>query len=284
MLNTIFVERPFDFAKHSTIGCGGFARVGYYPKTEGEVKALLSHLKNEVIVVGNLSNVLPLEGVTRKAVLCTKKLTKIRETEEGVFVSAGVTSAALLRYMQETGFSGAEFFAGIPCTLGGMLYMNGGAGGRYVSDIVKSVRVIRDGEIVDLPLEKCGYSYKNSVFMRTNDVILGGVLHLEKRDKQTVEDEIHRWLKKRAHLPKGRSMGCVFKNPQGISAGSLIENAGLKGFRYGGAKVSELHANFIINDQKATAQEIRALIQIIKTAVYTQYGVRLEEEIRYIKE
>ena len=120
--------------------------------------------------------------------------------------------------------------------------------------------------------------------MRTNDVILGGVLHLEKRDKQTVEDEIHRWLKKRAHLPTGRSMGCVFKNPQGISAGSLIENAGLKGFRYGGAKVSELHANFIINDQKATAQEIRALIQIIKTAVYTQYGVRLEEEIRYIKE
>ncbi len=284
MLDTIFVERPFDFAKHSTIGCGGFAKASYYPKTEGEVKTLLFHLKNEVIVVGNLSNVLPLEGVTRKAVLCTKKLTKIRETEEGVFVSAGVTSAALLRYMQETGFSGAEFFAGIPCTLGGMLYMNGGAGGRYVSDIVKSVRVIRDGEIVDLPVEKCGYSYKNSVFMRTNDVILGGVLHLEKRDKQTVEDEIHKWLKRRAHLPKGRSMGCVFKNPQGISAGSLIENAGLKGFRYGGAKVSELHANFIINDQNATAQEIRALIQIIKNAVYTQCGVRLEEEIRYIKE
>lgn len=284
MLDTIFVERPFDFAKHSTIGCGGFARVGYYPKTDGEVKVLLSYLKNEVIVVGNLSNVLPLEGVTEKAVLCTKKLTEIRETEEGVFVSAGVTSGALLRYMQETGFSGAEFFAGIPCTLGGMLYMNGGAGGKFVSNIVKSVRIIRDGEIVDLPVEKCGYSYKNSVFMRTNDVILGGVLHLEKRDKQTVEGEIQRWLEKRSHLPKGRSMGCVFKNPQGISAGALIENAGLKGFRRGGAKVSEQHANFIINDQNATRQEVCALIQIIKNAVYMQCGVRLEEEIRYIKE
>jgi UDP-N-acetylmuramate dehydrogenase len=186
--------------------------------------------------------------------------------------------------MKGVGYTGAEFFAGIPCTLGGMLYMNGGVGGRYVADIVKTVRVIRNGVAVDLTVEECEYSYKNSAFMRTNDFILGALLRLEKSDKQTIEEEIRRWLAKRAHLPKGKSMGCVFKNPQGVSAGALIEGAGLKGARVGGAKVSELHANFIINDKNATAEEIRALIHKIKTAVYKTYGVSLEEEIRYIKE
>jgi UDP-N-acetylmuramate dehydrogenase len=281
---TIYTETPFDFTKHSTIGCGGFAQTAYYPQTEQEAVYLLSVLKKEWVAVGNLSNVLPSDVGTNCAVVCTKKMTEIQESADGVFVSAGVTSGALLRYMKGVGYTGAEFFAGIPCTLGGMLYMNGGVGGRYVADIVKTVRVIRNGVAVDLTVEECEYSYKNSVFMRTNDFILGALLRLEKSDKQTIEEEIRRWLAKRAHLPKGKSMGCVFKNPQGVSAGALIEGAGLKGARVGGAKVSELHANFIINDKNATAEEIRALIHKIKTAVYKTYGVSLEEEIRYIKE
>lgn len=281
---TIYTETPFDFTKHSTIGCGGFAQTAYYPQTEQEAVYLLSVLKKEWVAVGNLSNVLPSDVGTNCAVVCTKKMTEIQESADGVFVSAGVTSGALLRYMKGVGYTGAEFFAGIPCTLGGMLYMNGGVGGRYVADIVKTVRVIRNGVAVDLTVEECEYSYKNSAFMRTNDFILGALLRLEKSDKQTIEEEIRRWLAKRAHLPKGKSMGCVFKNPQGVSAGALIEGAGFKGVRVGGAKVSELHANFIINDKDATAEEIYALIQKIKTAVYEKYGVRLEEEIRYIKE
>lgn len=281
---TIYTESPFDFAKHSTIGCGGFARMAYYPQTEQEAVYLLSTLKDGWVTVGNLSNVLPSDEGTNRAVICTKKLTEIREKTDGVFVSAGVTSGALLRYMKDVGYTGAEFFAGIPCTLGGMLYMNGGAGGKYVADIVKNVRVIREGVAVDLPVEECEYSYKHSVFMCTDDFILGALLHLEKADKQTITEEISRWLAKRAHLPKGRSMGCVFKNPQGVFAGALIEGAGLKGARVGGAKVSELHANFIINDKDATSEEIRVLIQKIKTAVYEKYGVTLQEEIRYIKE
>ena len=284
MPTKIYTEQPFDFAKHSTIGCGGFAKTAYYPQNEEEVIELLATLQDNRVVVGNLSNVLPSDAGINRAVICTKRLNEIRKTADGAFVSAGVTSGALLRYMKDVGYTGAEFFAGIPCTVGGMLYMNGGAGGKYLSDIVKTVRVVRDGKAVDLPVEACGYSYKHSVFMRTNDFILGGTLRLEKSDKQSVEKEIHRWLSMRAHLPKGKSMGCVFKNPQGLSAGALIEGAGLKGTRVGGAKVSEIHANFIINDKNATAKEISALIQRIKTAVYEKYGVTLQEEIRYIKE
>ena len=283
MYKEIYTEKPFNFTKRSTIGCGGFAKEAYYPCDEEEALYLLS-THPQYVAVGNLSNVLPSDEDTHRVVICTKKLTEIRERTDGVFVSAGVTSGALLRYMKGVGYTGAEFFAGIPCTLGGMLYMNGGAGGKYVADIVKTVRVIREGVARDLPVEECEYSYKHSVFMRTDDFILGALLHLEKADKQAITEEISRWLAKRAHLPKGRSMGCVFKNPQGVFAGALIEGAGFKGVRVGGAKVSELHANFIINDKDATSEEIRVLIQKIKTAVYEKYGVRLEEEIRYIKE
>ena len=284
MYKQIYTERPFHFTKHSTIGCGGFAETAYYPKDEGEVLSLLSALKGNWLALGNLSNVLPSDEGTKRTVICTKKLTEIRETDDGVFLSAGLTSGALLRYMQETGQSGAEFFAGIPCTVGGMLYMNGGAGGKYIADIVKSVRVFRGGKIIDLSVGECGYSYKNSLFMHTDDFILGGVFCLEKSDKDRVKGEICRHLQRRAHVPKGKSMGCVFKNPQGVSAGEWIERAGLKGARVGGAKVSEQHANFILNDQNATSADIYTLIQKIKNAVYTQYGVTLEEEIRYIKE
>ena len=233
-------------------------------------------------MVGNLSNVLPADEGTPHSVICTKRLTDIRFKKDGVYVSAGVTSGALLRYMQTMGLSGTEFLAGIPCTLGGILYMNGGVNGQYIATLVQSVRVIRKGEVVDLPINECGYSYKNSIFMQTDDFILGATLHLENDDGGTIKDKIQHYMQKRAHLPKGKSMGCVFKNPPDISAGALIEQVGLKGFRVGGAKVSELHANFIINDQHATAADIRTLIELIKNAVYKAYGMMLEEEIRYI--
>ena len=125
----IYTESPFDFTKHSTIGCGGFAHLAYYPQNEEEVLYLLSTIQDAWVAVGNLSNVLPFDEGTKKTVICTKKLTEIREEREGIFVAAGVTSGALLRYMKDVGYTGAEFFAGIPCTLGGMLYMNGG--GRF---------------------------------------------------------------------------------------------------------------------------------------------------------
>ncbi len=282
MYKQIYTERPFHFTKHSTIGCGGFAETAYYPRNEQEVLSLLSALKDNWLAVGNLSNVLPSDEGTKRIVICTKKLTDIHLVEDGVFISAGVTSGALLRYMKTMWYSGAEFLAGIPCTLGGILYMNGGAGGKYVAELVQHVRIIRDGKVLELSREECEYSYKHSVFMRTNDFILGASLRLEKATEEVINDEIQRWLNKRAHLPKGKSMGCVFKNPQDISAGVLIERAGLKGLRIGGAKVSEQHANFIINDQNATSADIRALIERIKQTVYKRYGIMLEEEIKYL--
>ena len=282
MTENILTEKPFDFSKHSTIGCGGMAKQAYYPKNEDELCSLCAKNLEKPLVLGNLSNVLPMDGETDKRVICTKKMSAIHREDSIVYVQAGVTSGMLMRYMQSVGLGGVEFLAGIPCTMGGIFFMNGGAGGQYISDWVTSVRIYRDGKIIDLPIEKCGYAYKQSVFMQTQDVIIGARLRLQTTTPQSVQEEIRRWLAKRAHLPKGKSMGCVFKNPSGYTAGALIENAGLKGLRVGGATVSTQHANFIINDQGATSKDICELITRIKDEVWQRYAIGLEEEIRYL--
>ncbi len=279
------IERPFVFSTHSSIGCGGNAKLAFYPKTQEELVRLVDNLQQageKWIVIGNLTNVLVSDLGTDKVVICTKKLKGVWETDEGVYVEAGVLSGALLAHLRKMCLSGAEFLTGIPCTLGGALYMNAGAGGKYISEIVQSVRVYRKGEVLTLPVEECDYAYKRSLFMKNEDVILGGTLTLEKSDTRAILEREKGWRERRKHLPKGKSVGCIFKNPPDGFAGELIEKTGLKGLRVGGAKVSEIHANFIINDGNATAKEIRALIELIKNAVFAYCGVILEEEVQYI--
>ncbi len=279
------IERPFDFSFHSSFGCGGCAKLAVYPKTEEEFCRLMEELRRsgqEWIVVGNLTNVLVSDLGTDKIVICTKKLAGLRMDGETAYAEAGVLSGKLLFSLRKASLSGAEFLTGIPCTLGGALYMNAGAGGKYISEIVQSVRVYRAGNVLDLPIDECAYGYKRSAFMKNGDVLLGGTLRLQKSDLHTVAENERTWRERRKHLPRGKSAGCIFKNPNGVSAGEMIERAGLKGLRIGGAKVSELHANFIVNDGNATAKEVKTLIELIKNAVYAYCGTQLEEEIRYI--
>ena len=277
-------ETPFDFSRHSSIGCGGTARAAFYPRSVEEAVELLKKLQTDgvpYLVLGNLTNVLPSDEAMEKVVVCLKAMDGVA-VEGEAFAYAGVTSSGLLRACKTAQKSGAEFLSGIPCTLGGALYMNAGAGGKYICEIVKSVLVYELGKTRILSLNDCGYSYKKSVFMENDCVILGASLRLGSADMPTIERCERYYKERRKHLPKGRSMGCVFKNPKVGFAGELIEKSGLKGFRIGGAKVSEEHANFIINDGNASSRDIRALIAFIQNAVWAQYGVKLEEEIRYL--
>ncbi len=278
-------EGPFCFSACSSIGCGGFANAAYFPRTVEEISALVGVLSRENIpyyVLGNLTNVLPPDEGTEKVIVSTKRLKGIT-IGETLFAYAGVTSGELLAASKKANRQGAEFLNGIPCTFGGALYMNAGAAGVYLAEVVKSVLVLRDGRVETLPVSACEYAYKSSVFMKNGDVILGGELVLTESTPEEIERRRKYFLEKRAHLPKQRSMGCVFKNPEGRFAGELIEGTGLKGFRIGGARISPKHANFIVNEGGATSKDIRALIAFIKGAVFSQYGVRLEEEIRYIE-
>ena len=160
--------------------------------------------------------------------------------------------------------------------------MNAGVRGKYFAEVVESVLCYYGGEIIILSLSECEYAYKSSIFMRQPISILGVNFRLSDCDKETARRERAKYLANRKHLPKGKSMGCIFKNPVNQTAGKLIENAGFKGLRVGGAVVAQEHANFIINDKRATASEIKNLILLMKNAVKTQYKITLEEEIRYL--
>lgn len=277
-------ELSFDMAKHSTIGCGGRAAIAFCPQSIAEVKALLAKLDVDNIpyyVIGNMSNVLPPDTDTTIPLIYMKNLNGITLADRS-FVYAGATSGALLSMCRRCGKSGAEFLSGIPCTFGGAIYMNAGAGGHYVNEVVENVLVYHKGNTQLISCEDCDFAYKHSIFMENGSVILGATLRLNDATETQIGERERYYKSRRAHLPKGKSMGCVFKNAQDKSAGDLIERSGLKGLRIGGAVVSAEHANFIINDGTATAKDIKTLVSIIKAAVLAQYGIRLEEEIRYI--
>ena len=277
-------ENAFDFALHSTIGCGGIAKRIFYPKTELETFQLIEKLHLDAIpyfVIGKLSNVLPPDRETDTVLISLQYLQGI-SAAKGVYVQAGVTSASLLRYCVDYGRSGAEFLTGIPCTLGGALYMNAGVSEAHMSDIVQSVTVVEPDGVKILSVKDCAYAYKSSRFMQTGGVIVGARLKLFETNPVEVKQKIDAFNKKRAWLPKGRSMGCVFKNPDGQSAGVLIEKSGLKGVAYGKARVSDVHANFIINEG-TLSKDVETLIAIVKQKVKEKQGVVLQEEIRYLR-
>jgi len=278
----VHYERDFNLSKKSTIGIGGRAKIAFFPKKLKEFIALADCLFDEDIpflILGNASNVLLPDEELDKPIIFTTNLTSI-EFLNGVFVEAGVSSNAFLKECEKYGKTGAEFLAGIPCTIGGATYMNAGAGGKYISDIVKRVLIYKRKKLFLVPKNACEYSYKKSSFMDTDEVILGVELELENATSDEVIENRKNVLKSREGLPKGKSLGCIFKNPLGDYAGRLIEGAGLKGLRVGGAVVSNVHANFIINDSGATAKDVKQLISLVKNAVFAQYKINLEEEIR----
>ena len=273
-----------DFSRRATIGCGGKAKLAVRPATTEEWVRLIDFLEDCSIrykVLGRTSNVLPADEPSDCVYLLTDRLKGVRVGEK-TFAYAGTTAAEFLRVCKNAGRTGAEFLAGIPCSIGGAAYMNAGAGGRYLNEVVDSVLYYGQKQLRRLSLEECRYAYKDSVFMGQNGVILGVCFALKEETPYEAEQAQKRRLEERKRLPKGKSMGCIFKNPMGKSAGALIEGAGLKGLSVGGAVVSEEHANFIINEGGATAEDIKRLISLVKNAVFAQYKVKLCEEIEYL--
>ena len=276
------VAQEYDFKKGSTIGVGGQGRA-VFPRSFTECIEVIDECERLEIpfrVLGNLSNVLPPERADETVYIITKGLCGITMGESPL-VHAGVMAKDLLTACKRHGRSGADFLAGIPCTIGGAAFMNAGVSGRYFSEVVRSVIAYENGELKTYSKEECDYSYKHSRFMQ-GGVIFGVILDLKDSTTEHVCEEVDVYLERRRRLPKGKSMGCIFMNPEGMFAGELIEKAGLKGLRQGGAVVSNQHANFIINDQGASASDIRCLIEKIKKTVYQRFGVHLTEEIRYL--
>lgn len=265
----------------TTIGIGGLAKEVIYPYTTESLVELLAK-KEHSYVLGNGSNVLPSDQGFHGTIFCTKELKGIYG-EEMLCIDAGVTVAELHNYATKKHLSGWEFLVGIPATIGGLVTMNGGAHGRFISEIVRSV-IVYDGTVRTYERESCAFGKKTSRFLKNKEVVLSVTLQLERAEDSVIEERKKTHLNARAFLPKGRSMGCVFQNPEGCSAGQLLSECRLGGRKEGGAMIAMEHANFILNVDHAREKDVRLLIEQMKAEVYKYKQIELKEEIQYLND
>lgn len=272
-----------DMSKHTTLKIGGKADLYAAPsslKTFSELLALCRKRRIKYAVIGKGSNLLVSDDGFRGMVISTENLNRIYASGETIKAMAGATLSDLIEYSVKNDLTGLENLAGIPATVGGATVMNAGAFGGGIGEKILFVEVLKNGRLKRIYNKECRFLYRGSRFVGKNDVIVSITLKLTYDCEKRVKERAEEYKKRRAAaFPKGRSCGSVFKNPAGVSAGKLIDEAGLKGYRVGGAKVSESHANFIINDGNALAFEVSELINIIKDAVYKNSGVKLCEEV-----
>lgn len=284
--NVIYNE---PMSRHTTFKIGGNADVFITPETFDELVFCLNVCADNgipVFLLGNGSNLLVSDEGIRGAVVYLGGLDSIRQNEDGSITAfAGVKLSELCRFAQKSSLTGLEFAFGIPGTLGGGVYMNAGAYGGELKDVITRVTALnKDNEVVIFTNEDCDFSYRHSVFMQNGFTILSANFVLEKGDREEIAREMEDiLLRRKTKQPlEYPSAGSVFRRPVGYFAGALIENAGLKGYSVGGAQVSEKHAGFIINRGNATCEDVKRLISHIQKTVYEKDGVELVCEVKFI--
>ncbi len=270
---------------HTTFKIGGVADEFCQAKSIEEIKELTEYAKGKQIpylVIGNGSNILVSDkGIRGLVIKLAGDFADYEISGDVIKAKSGALLGTLAKAALSAGLSGMEFASGIPGSLGGAVYMNAGAYGGQMSDIVKSVTYLENGEIKKIDRD-FGFGYRKSLFADLGAIVLEAELQLKKDDfgeiKAKMEDYKDRRNEKQPlNMP---SAGSVFKRPEGNFAGKLIEDAGLKGCKIGGALVSEKHAGFIVNTGNATCADVVALIKHIKKTVKEKFGVELETEVR----
>lgn len=270
---------------YTSVKIGGIANLVTYP-TQCEIAGLINYLECDnipYIVLGKGSNTLISDNGYSGVVVLTSKLTDIETDEDTITCGSGVSLPTLARVAKEHCLTGLEWAVNIPGTIGGGMVTNAGAYGMALCDIVESATIVKDITKVYYNAD-LGFGYRKS-----NIPSLGTVsrvrLKLKKESPQTILALEREYIKRRqSSQPKGYSLGSVFRSHNGVSAGYYIEQAGLKGVKIGGAEISAIHANFIINTGSATAKDYLALINLIEDKVYSTFGIRLVKEINIVGE
>jgi UDP-N-acetylmuramate dehydrogenase len=304
------LRHDVPMSRHTSWRAGGVAQRIYKPADLADLQLFLRQvaLSEPLIAVGLGSNLLVRDGGLRGTVLLMPgALTELHMDGEHLYAQAGVAGAKLARFAASNGLCGAEFFAGIPGTLGGMLAMNAGCYGSETWQKVVRVQVVtRSGELLERTpqeyeiayrqvaikekkeagTEKGGNAVCDALILPPEEFFVGAWLKFEAGDVEAARQEIKGLMEKRSasqplHMPNA---GSVFRNPVGGHAAKLIEGCGLKGKRIGGAQVSEKHANFIINIADATAADIENLINEVRATVLQQTGIELHVEVRIVGE
>ena len=282
---------------HTTFRIGGNADVFADVSSAEEIKLLIAFCRENdypYMVVGNGSNLLVGDkGIRGLVIHIGKNMSQIRVDGERVYAQAGALMSAVAAACLEHELTGFEPMSGIPGTIGGGIFMNAGAYGGELSQVIETVTYLDDnGEIVTEKCENLDLGYRHSMFQSKDYVILSCVMKFEKGNKDEIKTAMADYRSRRNEkqpvtLP---SAGSTFKRPEGHFAGKLIQDAGLQGYQIGGAQVSTLHAGFVVNvgnaagASGATAADVENLIKHIQKTVYEKFGVNLEPEIRLVGE
>jgi len=282
------IAEPMKF--HTSFGIGGPVRVMFFPDKPTALSDLCRVLfENGVtpLVIGNGTNLLVNDKALELAVINTGGLNSRERTgETEITASAGALMTRLAVFASECGLAGLEFAHGIPGTLGGAVYMNAGAYGSEMKDVVRSTTLYRPNSgVFSIAGEEHGYSFRHSRFAETGEIVVSSVIRLQKADTESIRAKMGELNARRREsqpldLP---SAGSTFKRPKVGFAGSLIEQAGLRGYLHGAAQVSEKHAGFIVNRGGATFADVMAVIEHVQETVFKKFGVELELEIGIVE-
>lgn len=278
--------------EYTSFRAGGNAALLIKPENAGELSYALKVLSErgvEHMVIGNGSNLLVKDSGYRGVILrIGEPFQEFNVTGDRMEAGAGVLLSAAARAAQGASLTGFEFASGIPGTVGGAVFMNAGAYDGEISYILESAEILsRNGSrIFTLKKDELEFSYRYSLLQRTGDVLLKAVFHLEKGDREKIDARVKELTARRTEKQPLNypSAGSFFKRPPNHFAGKLIQDAGLQGLTVGGAQVSTLHAGFIVNIGEATATNIIDLMEIVRGAVFEEFGVLLEPEVRIIGE
>ena len=276
-------------SKHTTFRVGGEAACMIYVQTEEEIRKLVSYLnqiEEDYFMLGNGSNLLVGDKGYRGIVIkFGRQMEEIQVDGERMTVKAGALLSKAAVTAKEHGLTGLEFAAGIPGSMGGAIVMNAGAYDGEMKQIVESVRIMdRNGEILTLDNDAMEFGYRTSVVKDRPYIVLEVVLRLQPGDKEAIGARMEELaaLRKSKQPLEYPSAGSTFKRPEGYYAGKLIMDAGMRGYRIGGAQVSDKHCGFVVNVNKATAADIKEVIEEVQERVKKRFHVSLEPEVIFL--
>jgi len=282
------VRRDEPMARHTSMRVGGPAEVWVEPGNETDLAKLLRYCHDRnvpVTIVGRGTNLLVRDGGIAGVVvqLTGEEFSKVERDGERLIARGGARLRSIVNLAKEHELGGLEFLEGIPGSLGGALRMNAGAMGQQTFDVVEWVRYVsRTGEVYDAAVQTLPVHYRNCPLF-ANHVVLTAILRGQKTPRAEIDARLRQFEAKRwASQPARPSAGCVFKNPGQIPAGKLIDELGLKGKTVGGARVSEVHGNFIVNEGGATADDVLQLMEQIRTCARQARGIELEPEVQIL--
>lgn len=287
----IIFDEPMK--KHTSFKIGGTADYFFKATTLEELQNIIKFAKIKelpITIIGNGSNLLVTDkGIRGLVIKIDIKKLKIEKKDEFavIEVGAGNKLMALATKMKDEELSGLEGLSGIPGSVGGAVVMNAGAYGKEMKDVVLSTTCMdKNGKLYTFSNEEQEFSYRNSIFQKKDYIIIETKLKLEYGKKDEIQKRMEEYFKSRKEKQpiEYPSAGSSFKRQEGIITAKLIDDVGLKGYKIGGAQVSEKHAGFIVNYNNATATDVINLINYIKEKVYSKYGIKIEEEIKIIGE